>query len=773
MHVWLDLIFRELLFVAVVGALGSAPATFLPQRFDRIARLAMAPVLGLCVGVCVTVTLVYYFPARETSWFVVLLALVSLGLAAWRIGGWPLRSSDRRRLAEAPEGLTSERSRGGARRITHHGLIQIAVVVIVILVSFDYPLALRHTVGPEGGWAIADTAGYVSETNGEAHQSIRRTRLNPVPYADLSLYGWAAYAAGYQQLDISALEANLNELTGVGSTDTDSPFLIAVVLVGALAVFALVRAVSGTASWAAVVAGCLFGGPLFVELFMDGSQAAIAGSALLSPTVVLGCEALWGRRLPTLVLFALLLAGLQTVYPLFLPPIVIAAAAAIAFLVVRRLLRSLPTWPEVWLAIGQLALVVGLAAVFTPVAFSRNLRYWSSLLHGSLSFLGLPVYALPFNILPGWVLQTREFYGLVDLSNATAGQLFMGAALPLAMIAVVVFVARRQREVLMMLVVAAAAALLAAYTWFGRDCSYCVQRNLIPIGALAPAALGLGIAGIAALRWRGGVIAAALIGLVVVIAVGHEGIVERQRVANGSYLLDPQERQAVAALPAHPGRVDMEGYSQAPQPPMELPMVYNLLDERSHGEVSIATNRDDNSGLAYLGGVQPLGPAFDPAYAYVLTRLGGISTARRVVARYGAIALEQRTDPLDVSVTGGVSVASARADPTGTAWVNPTRPLHFLVAGSSPTGRAWISLVLAATVPVRASAPAGFSMTREGDTIHICVEALGSGPIRQAGFQLAFVPQPVPPPAERFATPLPPRGVRLVSMRASSTPCRR
>jgi hypothetical protein len=482
---------------------------------------------------------------------------------------------------------------------------------------------------------------------------------------------------------------------------------------------------------------------------------------------------LWRRKLPTLVLFALLVAGLQTVYPLFLPPVVLAGLAAIAVLVVRRLLRSLPTWPEVWLAVGQLALVVGLAAAFTPVAFARNVRYWSSLLNGSLSFVGLPAYVLPFNILPGWVLQTREFYGLVNLNDATAGQLFMGAVLPLALIGVIVFIARRQREVLMMLVVAGAAALLAAYTWFGRDCSYCVQRNLIPIGALAPAALGLGIAGIAALRWRRGVVAAALIGAVVLVAVGHEGIVERQRVANGSYLLDPQEREAVAALPAHPGKVDMEGYSQAPQPPMELPMVYNLLDERSHGQVSIVTDRDDNSGLAYLGGVEPLGPAFDPGYAYVLTRLGGISTDRRVVARHGAIALEQRTNPLDVLVTGGVAVASARADPTGTAWVNPTRPLHFLVAGSSPTGRAWILLVLAATVPVRASAPAGFSMTRDGNTVRICIEALGSGRIREAGFQLGFVPQPAPPPAETFATPLPARGVRLVSMRASSTPCRR
>ena len=60
------------------------------------------------------------------------------------------------------------------------GVIQLAVVAIVLLATFDYPLALRHTVGPAGGWAIADTTGYVSETNGEAPKaSIEPSRTGP------------------------------------------------------------------------------------------------------------------------------------------------------------------------------------------------------------------------------------------------------------------------------------------------------------------------------------------------------------------------------------------------------------------------------------------------------------------------------------------------------------------------------------------------------------------------------------------------------------------
>ena len=397
MRIWLDLITRELVFVALLAAIGSGPAIFLPDRFDRVARWALAPVLGLCVGVCVTVTLVYAFPTRDTGWVVIALAVASVALA-WR------RTGRHARWRRSPDGYRAAAERPFPARqssaIVRDGL-QVAVVVIVILVSFNYPLALRHTVGPDGGYSIADTTGYVSETNGEERDSIHKAEHLHPPLADLATFYWAGYAHNYQQLDVSALESNVNVLLGVGSTDTDSPFLIAVLLVGALGAFAVVRGAVRRPTWAASLAGCLFAGPLFVEMFMDGSQGAIVGSAVLAPVVALGYEALRHRRTATLVLFALLVAGLQTVYPLFLPPVVIGGLAAIGFLVVRRLLRGWPSLDEVGLAIGQLAGVVALAALFTPVAFERNLRYWIGLLNGSFSLSGLPAYVLPFNVIAG------------------------------------------------------------------------------------------------------------------------------------------------------------------------------------------------------------------------------------------------------------------------------------------------------------------------------------------------------------------------------------
>jgi hypothetical protein len=320
-------------------------------------------------------------------------------------------------------------------------------------------------------------------------------------------------------------------------------------------------------------------------------------------------------------------------------------------------------------------------------------------------------------------------------------------------------------------VIAGGAALLAYYTWSSRNCGYCVQRNLIPVGALAAPVIGLGLAAIATMRTRTRIPLAAAIALITILAIGHEGLVERQRLANGSYLLDNQNRVALSALAGGPGPVDLEGFGQGPAPPMELPVVYNLAEERAYGRVSIPTDRDDNRALLYLGGTQPLGPSFNPDYRYVLTRLAGISTARRVVRHDGPIALEQRTSALDVTVTGGVSVAAARFDPSGTAWVNPQRPLHFLVAGTSPGTAASISLLLEATVPVQVHPEPGLSSVRTGDTIRICLTADGASPVRETGVQLGFIPQPAPVPGEPYAPALPARGVRLVSMRASATPC--
>ena len=73
-------------------------------------------------------------------------------------------------LAVLSLALAARRTRGLARWTGGRGILALAVVaLVVILGSFDYALAVRHTVGPDGGYTIADTAGYVSEIDGEVH----------------------------------------------------------------------------------------------------------------------------------------------------------------------------------------------------------------------------------------------------------------------------------------------------------------------------------------------------------------------------------------------------------------------------------------------------------------------------------------------------------------------------------------------------------------------------------------------------------------------------
>ena len=347
-------------------------------------------------------------------------------------------------------------------------------------------------------------------------------------------------------------------------------------------------------------------------------------------------------------------------YPLFVPCLAIGGAIVLAVMLARALAtRSLR--PAALPRYGAaLATVVGLSVVLTPIAFARNAHYWLNILHGTFSFAGLPGYSLPRTALPGWLLQTRDFYGLVDLGHGTGGQLLLGAAIPLGLLALIGLGIWRDRIGLAALAVAAGAALLAYYTVTHNACGYCEQRNLIPIGPLAAAGIGLGLAALAALRWRWSVWAALATALVVALVVGHEGIVLRQRLTHGDFMLERGDRNAVAALPSRSGPVELEGFSEGNQAPSELPLVYNLVEQRAPGLVSLPTLVNDNSGLAYLlGGPVALGPSFKPNYQYVLTRLAGVANQRRTVARFGAIALQRRINALDVTPISGLSVAAA------------------------------------------------------------------------------------------------------------------
>ena len=332
------------------------------------------------------------------------------------------------------------------------------------------------------------------------------------------------------------------------------------------------------------------------------------------------------------------------------------------------------------------------------MSFLRDVRYWHAVLNGAYYLSGLPQYHLPYSVLPGWLLQTREFYFLTELGSTSAKQVLIGVILPILFIAVIVFGLKRRHVSLILLPLVLTYAAMAWYTSASHNCSYCTDRALLPIAPLSIGLLVLGVAALATaparwLRWTG-----LLMALVVVVAVGERTRQERLRFADGAFFLEEGRRALLAHVPPHGGTVNLEGYGEDPGlAPGEMELTYYMASERTHGAVSVPSEYVDYASLAYLGEANPRNPQFDPSYRYVLTRLGGVETGRRVIVRTGSLALEERSGSLDVTLVSGVAVPPVRLDTSGLAWVQG--PLHMIVSGDG-TGPAWISLRFQAIVPV-------------------------------------------------------------------------
>jgi len=650
------------------------------------------------------------------------------------------------------------------RRLPLRDMIGLAVVCVVVATPMSYTLHERHSVGPTG-YAVWDPVGYLSETDGMVQQSIRQTQRPQPANANFTRLVWSSYAAGVQNLDAVPLSANVNELLGLHATDTHTLFLIVFLMSGALGAFAAVRYALPKPSWAAPFAGILFAGPFFLQLMADGSQAATCGLALLLPLAAVGADAVRSQRFASLVLVALLASGLMALYPVFVPGVTVAAAVCLLVLAAMawwrgQLTRRVLAWASV-----RIGIVVALSAVFNLVSFTRDVRYWRGLVNNTYFIAGFPQYHLPYSVLPGWLLQTREFYSLTELGSAPPKEILLGVVLPGILIAVIIFGLRRRQAGLILLPLFLICLLLAENTSAVHNCSYCTDRTLLPIAPLSIGLLALGVGALATaqerwMRWAGIVVA-----LVALVAVGQRTRQERLRFADGAYFLDAGDRSLVAHLPVHPGPVEIEAYGEDPlHAPGELPLIYLLVSERNREQASVPSEYTDYSSLAYFGGPNHANPQLNPGYRYVLTRLGSVQTGRRVIARTGSLALEERTSALDGTVVTGLALPSVRLDAQGLAWV--VGPLHLLAIGGGP-GPVWISLRLRTIVPVTVpSQPGVKTRSTAGGILTACVRATGSAPVRRGTIQIGAALLPGLVPSEPFALSEPAQGIQLVAMRA-------
>jgi hypothetical protein len=755
----LEVIAREGALLVLLLALGAGPASLLSERFDAASRIALAPVLGFCVGTCAATTLLHFAPARDFAWALVPIGLVSVGVAVART-----RSARRRGAAVRRPGLRD--------------VLQLALVCVAVAGPLTAVLAHRDTVGP-AAFYYTDVNGYVAEQDGatrlsldDARDAWEHARRTGEDFSDRTVWNWSFIASFDQNIDAAPLAAGAAWLLGLGATETFSPFLVVWLLCGALAAFAAVRYATASRTWMAALAGALFGGPFFLELWFDSFQAAIIAIGLVMPLALAAAETLRGGRRTDLVVLALVLATVATVYPLFLPVLAVTGALLLGWMALAARRRGERLRALARPAATRIAALIALVVVLDPVGITRDVRYYQKVLRNEVP-LPRVHWDLPLDVIPGWLLQTRGFWYLPPLGVGGVKELALGGLVPAVMLVLIVIGVRRHPPALALVALAAVFGLVAEYSYASQDaCTYCAERVLLPLAPIAAVLVALGLRALLASPGRLMRVLGVAAAVLVVVVVGQRARIELTRFVQSSFFLDSANRAVLDRLPPDAAAVHLEGYGQTFNAQAEQPLVYHLANERVPGRVSISFGSNLRNAIQYLnfGAERPAGPEFRPGYSHVLTRFAGIDSGRAVVARSGPIALERRTRPLDVVPYAGLAAPLARLDPSGTAWVQPDQPLRLHVVGRE-AGPVWARLTFRASVPLAIPRQAGVRARRSGDTTVVCVRAAGAPPVRDAGLRVSATTVPAPVPPGLFPPAVPSRGVALAAMEGVAGRC--
>jgi hypothetical protein len=761
MHIWTALIAREAALLAILVLLGAGPASFLPDRLDAASRIALSPVLGFCLGTCVTTTLLQFAPTDDTYWALLPLALASAGVGLVRTRG----------AVDPPP---------WRRRLPLRDMAALLLIGLAVAGPLTFVLHERHTVGP-ASYSFTDVDNYVGVQDAARSRSLHEARIawqefrhTGHPSANLTQFIWSFIAEFGSNLDATPLDSNMNALLGLGATDTFAPFLTVLLLAGALGAFAAVRYYARSRTWMAALAGGLFGGPMFLELWFDSFQAAIVAIGLLLPYLILVDDALRARRRADIVLIGLVLATLLTVYPLYMALALGAGGLMVlgALVNVRRARGDIRALLAP-LAIAILAIGV-MVVVFDPVGLTRALRYYPKVANGQVPFPRVSFH-LPLSVLPGWLAQTREFWNMPPLEHAAFKEILIGGLLPLLFAGIAVIGLRRYRPAFALVALLVVCAVVAEYAFTSQDaCTYCAERNLLPLAPIIVVLTALGLSALLTMSPPWARIMALVGVLVVAVSVGQRARIELVRFANGSSFLDSGNRLVLSRLPPPRTRIQEEGFGASLYAAAEQPLVYHLINERTGGRASIILGSDIGNAIQYLdfGNVfSPPGREFDPGYRYVLTRLASIATERRIVARSGGIALEERGKPLDVIPYSGIATALERVDRLGSAWVQTQYPLRMYVVGRNGGRPAWARLTFRITGPASVPRQSGVKARVAGETITACVLATGGEPVRRVTLRLRGTLSQAKPPPGLFPPVMPFEGVRLTSMQAVTGSC--
>ena len=700
--------------VGLSTILGAALASYLGDGVPARAKWASAPVLGLAFAICLFVTTIWVVPGNTGAF---LLLPVVPGMAFW---AWKRR-----------EHLRGRRSIVSAA--------ELGSIIALVFVVFAFPLAYQESLGP-GAFQVYDGPNYTANQLGLQTHTVDDPTWGP----DWDLTARSGEHNGpnsIQQIGFMAVAATVDAAIGIEPVRTQVPFMIAMVLIGALGAYAMLTTLAPQWRPAAWLGALLFAGPVMYQLVLDGSESAIAGLAFMLPAVMVGALLFRpGPRRALLVLFALIASALQAAYPILAPGFGVAAVVSLlGFVIWQRVVkRDVVPLPKV---LGASVVVAVLAMAMAPFAFARNLDYWADLLKGE-TIVGLPIFDLPLPVLPGWLLGTREFYYLPHLSDVNVTQWLLADVFPLGLLALaaVAIVGRRS---LMPLVVLGVITVIVAIGVSASDCSYCVQRGLLPMGPILGSFVAAGIGIVASARFAG----AKPVGVVLLLGTlglaWHTNGVLLKRGAKGAYFEPTAVHDLMDDLKSQPGPVLLEGWGQSYDAPGEMQAAVFSARGGTDVRLSVPTETDDFSGLAYLQGARPSGPVFTPDYKTVVTRLGNVETDREVIKRVGSLALQRRVKPFDVTSVSGTllnRIGQGRQD------VFVANPLSFRLSGPTgppPAVEVFIRGIRRASL---GDLQPGSRVRRVRGGLKICTPFVGEGQIRDTVI-------PVVPPTVNLVSP--------------------
>lgn len=760
LEVALRLLWTEAGFILLAGLLGSGAAALIPGKLPAAARVAFAPSLGLAVGFPLMLTASQFIPMSVGAYAVLVpLALLSAGFAATRL------------MRAPPE----------SRRVPRLHVLGVAVALSLPLALLSAPLIEERSLGPVA-YQVSDAVSYASyNDNLEGHawgdESFGLGRAD-------DLLAHKFLVSSYFQSGTVPFASALEAAFGWQAVDSQSALMIALVAIGALGCFGLVLTITGSA-WAAMLAGALYAGPVNYQLFIDGSEAALAALAMLGPIAV-AARRLLEAPFAAGALFGLVAVGMMTVYPAFLPPIVIGFALATAVLLIRDRRRE----PLRLVAAATLAAVA--VVVVGPVSLAKNVSYaravsdgllnkpadegtWNEpVLYGAFGEVGelptiketFPPFYPPAETAPTWITQTRERYDLLPFSELPPLDVaFRGVVLPLLLVALALAGAWRYREWAFLLLAVTVSLALAYYGYQVQDCSYCGQRALLAIPPILIVFACCGL--VAAAGWvaarssrRNSGLAPAVAALVVLGTALYSDRALAERLVDAGYLFAPDAREVIDRAP---GKVLIEGAGAGH--PYTSYFESNLLPLATRLATGERPELDwKGLGIAIFPERYPPGLPGDPDYRFVFTRLAGIENDRRVIEQRGPYSLEERVAPLDVTVTNGVVADIAQRDPSGSAWV--TGPMTLLLADSK---RRPATVVLEMTGPDAASVQLAGSgeIVHDDGRVRACVSAPGASPLRRVDVPLRFQERPgFLPVADLKDLPAPEEALELTSLSA-------